>query len=106
VYYLDIVAIRTTLSWTRGQALSGRAGTAGQEGQRVLLTVTGTVGLEDGREVLAPCGLTNLLEQTKCQSVLALAERARMVARKVYIFIKRNLCMTLCYKINEYHMNL
>jgi hypothetical protein len=92
-YYLDIVAIGTTLSGTHWQA-----------GQRGLLT--GTVGCEGGREALHLCQLTDLLEQTKCQSLLALAERARMVARKIYIIINRKLCMTLFDKIKVYHMNL
>ncbi len=35
--------------------------------------LTGTVDGGGGREALAPCGLTNLLEQTKCQSLLARA---------------------------------
>ncbi len=67
--------------------------------------LTGTVGGEGGREALDPCGLSDLLEQTKCQSLLALAERTRMVARKIYIIITRKLCLTSFDKIKGYHMN-
>jgi hypothetical protein len=70
VYYLEIVAIGTTLSGTHWHA-GGSDRFADWDCWR-----------QSGREALDPCGLTDLLEQTKCQSLLALAERARMVARK------------------------
>jgi hypothetical protein len=58
------------------------------EGQRVVLT--GTVGCEGGREELAPCGRTDLKV-----SVLAWAESARMVARKIFFVIKRKINIML-----------
>ncbi len=67
--------------------------------------LTETVGGEGGREALDPCGLTDLLEQTRCQSLLALAERARMVTGKIYIIITHKLCMMSFDKIKGYHMN-
>ncbi len=91
VYYLDIVAIGTTLN--------GHAGR--HEGQTERGLLTGTVGCKGGREALDPCGLSDLLEETKCQSLLALAERARMVARKIYIIITRKICMTLLMIIRQ-----
>ncbi len=61
VYYLDIVAIGTTLSWTRW--LAGRS-------ERFADWYCG----KGGREALDSCGLTNLLEQTLV-SVLACSGR-------------------------------
>ncbi len=63
--------------------------------------LTGTVGGGGGREALVPCVQTNLLEQTKCQSLLALAASRN----KIYNGITRKICRMVFDKINGYHMN-
>ncbi len=69
------------------------------------VVLTGTVGSEGGREALAPCEQTDRREQTKCHSLFVLAERALIVARKIWIIITRKICMMLLYKTNRYQMN-
>ena len=63
--------------------------------------LTGTVGGGGGREALVPCVLTNLLEQTKCQSLLARAAGRN----KIYNSITRKICSMVFDKINGCHMN-
>jgi hypothetical protein len=77
-----------------GNGRPWKAGYAGRQGgQRVVLT--GTVGGRGCRETLSPCGQTNLLEQTKCQFLLALVKHERLVAIK-YTTISRARYVALC----------
>ncbi len=63
--------------------------------------LTGAVGGGGDREALVPCGRTNLLDQTKCQSLLA-----RDASRnKTYNSITRKICSMVFDKINGCFMN-
>ncbi len=87
-YHLGIVALGTTLSGTRRQA--GRPESC-----------VGTVGGGGGREALAPFGRTNLLEQTKCQSLLAQAAGRK----KIYNNVTCKICSMVFDIINGCQMN-